>query len=152
MKTWEVEIRFGSGGDTDSIATYLVYAKTEEEAEDMALGNSRHLINATANLIRNPGAVDEMDYDGVLGHQPADMSGGIDTRPVDVPSWAGGRSGYFDQDGVVVAVREDGSYRVEEDSDRKYDIAKEEGYDISDPKHPRHHDVYSDVADMKENE
>ena len=37
-----------------------------KQAEDIALGNSRHLINATANLIRNPGAVDEMDYDGVL--------------------------------------------------------------------------------------
>lgn len=66
MKTWEVEVHLGSGGDTDSIATYLVYAISEMDAEDTALGNSRHLINATANLIRNPGAVDEMDYDGVL--------------------------------------------------------------------------------------
>ena len=66
MKTWEVEVHLGSGGDTDSIATYLVYAVDEGDAEDVTLGASRHLINVTANLIRNPGAVDEMDYDGVL--------------------------------------------------------------------------------------
>ena len=66
MKTWEVNGHLGSGGDTDSIGTYLVYAEDEQDAEDTARGNSRHLINATANLIRNPGAVDEMDYDGVL--------------------------------------------------------------------------------------
>ena len=55
MKTWEVEVHLGSGGDTDSIATYLVYAVDEGDAEDVTLGASRHLINVTANLIRNPG-------------------------------------------------------------------------------------------------
>jgi hypothetical protein len=66
-KAWEVDVFLGSGGDTDSIGTYLVYAKDEVEAEDAALGNSRHLINAKANEIRFPESVDEMDYDGVLG-------------------------------------------------------------------------------------
>lgn len=66
MKLYEVEVHLGSGGDTDSIATYLVYATDEGDAEDTALGESRHLINTTANLIRNEGPVDEMDYDGVL--------------------------------------------------------------------------------------
>ena len=66
MKTWEVDVHLGSGGDTDSIATYLVYAVDEVDAEDTALGKSQHLINAKANLIRFEGSVDEMDYDGVL--------------------------------------------------------------------------------------
>lgn len=114
MKTWEVEVHLGSGGDTDSIATYLVYAKDEGEAEDIALGNSRHLINATANLIRNPGAVDEMDYDGVLGSKPQSLQ----------------------------------SFREEEYAhERMTGQHDESGYELSDPKHPDHHDVYSDAAD-----
>lgn len=67
MKTWEVEVYWGSGSDTDSIATYLVHAPTEEAAEAKAIGHSGHLIGAKANLIRHPGSVDEMDYDGILG-------------------------------------------------------------------------------------
>lgn len=66
MKIWEVEVHLGSGLDTDSIATYLVYAVSEADAEETALEKSRHLINTTANLIRNPGAVSGGDYDSVL--------------------------------------------------------------------------------------
>ena len=118
MKKWEVELHLGSGADTDSLATYLVYAEDEGDAEDTALGNSRHLINATANLIRNPGAVDELDYDGVLVSEKAK--------------------------GVV----------SEETIDREFypppPHLDEGGYELSDPKHPRHYDVYSDAADMRE--
>lgn len=71
MKLWEVDVHLGSGGDTDGIATYLVYAMDEGEAEDTALGESRHLINAKANEIRNEGPIDEMDYDGVLMSEAA---------------------------------------------------------------------------------
>lgn len=41
----------------------------------------------------------------------------------------------------VVAVREDGSYRVEPDED---------AYDPTDPKHPRYHAVMSEIYDSRE--
>jgi hypothetical protein len=41
----------------------------------------------------------------------------------------------------AVAIREGGGLRVEPDED---------AYDITDPKHPRHHEVMADIADLKE--
>jgi len=67
---YEVDVFWGDGGGLsggDSIATYLVYAESEEAAEDLAIGQSSHLINAKANVINNMGPIDEIDYDGVLG-------------------------------------------------------------------------------------
>ena len=40
----------------------------------------------------------------------------------------------------VVAIREDGSYRVEPDED---------AYDLTDPKHPRFHSVHADLWDAR---
>lgn len=71
MKIYEVGVHLGSGGDTDGIATYLVYAIDEEEAENVALIEGCNLLNAKANEIRNPGPIDEMDYDGVLMSEAA---------------------------------------------------------------------------------
>ena len=113
MKAWEVEVFLGSGADTDSIGTYLVWAIGEGDAENVAVESSRDSLNAKANLIRNPGAVDEIDYDGVL----------------------------MSPEAYAVAIREDGSLRMELDEDV---------YDLSNPKHPRHHDVYSDATDARD--
>jgi hypothetical protein len=74
MKLYEVEVFLGGGGDTDNIATYLVYAMNESAAEAEALGESRSLINAKANLVRNTD-LDEIDYDGILGPQRFRLSG-----------------------------------------------------------------------------
>lgn len=54
--------------------------------------------------------------------------------------------------GILVGIREDGSEHWEEDSDRKYDQAKakEDGYDFSNPKHPRYHSVHVDHYDNRE--
>lgn len=41
----------------------------------------------------------------------------------------------------VVAIREDGSYRVEPDED---------AYDPTDPKHPRFHSIHADIWDSRE--
>lgn len=45
------------------------------------------------------------------------------------------------QDEYVVAVREDGSYRVEPDED---------AYDPTDPKHPDYHSIHADHYDNRE--
>lgn len=71
MKLWEVDVHLGSGGDTDGVATYLVWAMDEVEAENVALVEGCNLLNATANEIRNVVAISEMDYDGVLGPAPS---------------------------------------------------------------------------------
>lgn len=47
------------------------------------------------------------------------------------------------QEGRVIAIREDGSYRYEPDVDP-------EPYDLSDPKHPRHHEVMAEIADSRD--
>ena len=52
--------------------------------------------------------------------------------------------------GILVGIREDGSEHWEEDSDRKYDLAKEEGYDLSDPKHSQYHSIHADIWDARE--
>ena len=41
----------------------------------------------------------------------------------------------------VVAIREDGSYRMEPDED---------AYDPTDPKHPRYHSTHADIWDARE--
>lgn len=59
------------------------------------------------------------------------------SRPVDVPSWAGGRSGYFDQD---MARRPDAD---------EYELATG-GYALDDPKSEGYHERMSVAADDRE--
>jgi len=59
--------------------------------------------------------------------------------PVPPRSWSAAVPQALD-DGVVVAIREDGSYRVESDED---------AYDPSDPKHPRFHSTHADIWDAR---
>lgn len=70
-KRYAVDVVLGGGADTDNIATYLVHAESEEEAEATALGYVE--LNARANLIRNPKYVSELDYDGVLGEESGEI-------------------------------------------------------------------------------
>ena len=44
-------------------------------------------------------------------------------------------------DGVVVAIREDGSFRCDPDESG--------GYDTSDPKHPEFHSIHADIHDLR---
>jgi hypothetical protein len=144
MKTWEVEVHLGSGGDTDSIATYLVYAEDEGDAEDTALGNSRHLINATANLIRNPGAVDEMDYDGVLMSEKAK---GIKAEALDdlADNETEDEAEYHRLRREAAELRED-----EAAHERMTGQHADRGSELDDPKHPTYHDRMSDASDARD--